>query len=158
MNSSATLHDESRVTLGCFDVSGAHYAFDVTQMREVVRWQPVTPLPKAPDLIEGVIDLRGVVVPVVDLGRALGGPPIEESPSARIAIVEIDGLVMGLAVDAAVEVMSVDVEEEASSASGGGSACTPWTTMWRGKKIEKLVPLPISESTVMKPPVCLTMP
>jgi purine-binding chemotaxis protein CheW len=78
-------------------------------MREVVRWQTVTPLPKAPRLIEGVIDLRGAVVPVVDLGRALGADAIAVGATSRIAIVEESGLVMGLAVDAAEEVMSVDV-------------------------------------------------
>jgi len=101
-------HRENRVTLGVFRVGGAQVALDVSHVREVVRWQAVTPLPKAPRLIEGVIDLRGSVVPVVDLGRALGAAAVAESPSARIAIVEVDGLVMGLRVDAAVEVLSVD--------------------------------------------------
>ena len=51
---------ENRVTLSCFDVGGGVYAMDVSHVREVARWQPITPLPKAPELIEGVIDLRGV--------------------------------------------------------------------------------------------------
>jgi purine-binding chemotaxis protein CheW len=75
----------------------------------VVRWQPVTPLPGAPRLIEGVIDLRGSMVPVVDLARALGLGAMKTGLRARIAITEVDGLVMGLAVDAAVEVLPVDV-------------------------------------------------
>ena len=74
-----------------------------------MRWQSVTPLPNAPALIEGVIDLRGAVVPVVDLGRALGGAAVAPGRRTRIAVTEVDGLVMGLAVDAAVEVLSVDV-------------------------------------------------
>ncbi|MFQ5418149.1 MAG: chemotaxis protein CheW [Myxococcota bacterium] len=102
---------DSQVTLGCFEVSGRVYALDVGYVREVVRWQPVTPLPKAPNLIEGVIDLRGAVVPVVDLGRALVGVPIETGPRARIAVVEVEGLVLGLAVDAAIEVLAVDATE-----------------------------------------------
>jgi purine-binding chemotaxis protein CheW len=97
---------DNQLTLGCFEVEGHTYAIDVSQVREIVRWQPVTPLPNAPELIEGVIDLRGAVVPVVDLGRALGGAPGQRT---RIAVTEVDGLVMGLAVDAAVEVLSVDV-------------------------------------------------
>ena len=64
---------ENRVTLGAFRVGGSLYAIEVAQLREVVKWQAPTPLPLAPRLIEGVIDLRGAVVPVVDLGRALGG-------------------------------------------------------------------------------------
>jgi purine-binding chemotaxis protein CheW len=99
---------ENRVTLGVFRVGESHFAIDVANVREVVRWQSLTPLPKSPRLIEGVIDLRGAVIPVVDLSRALGGEPIVESTSARIAIVEIDQLMMGLRVDAAVEVMAAD--------------------------------------------------
>jgi purine-binding chemotaxis protein CheW len=105
---SAAAYTDNRVTLGCFEVAGSVYALDVTQLREVVRWQPVTLLPMAPELIEGVIDLRGVVVPVIDLARALGRGRIEAGARARIAVSEIDGLVVGLAVDAAVEVLSVD--------------------------------------------------
>jgi purine-binding chemotaxis protein CheW len=100
---------DNRVTLAAFRVGSSIYAIDVTHVREVVRWQSATPLPKAPRLIDGVIDLRGIVVPVVDLGRALGGSALVPGPGARIAIVDLDGLVMGLAVDAAVEVLAVDV-------------------------------------------------
>jgi purine-binding chemotaxis protein CheW len=110
-NADAGAIGENHVTLGCFEVGGHVYAIDVSQVREIVRWQEVTPLPNAPVLIEGVIDLRGAVVPIVDLGRALGGAPVTPGPRARIAVTEVDGLVMGLAVDAAVEVLSVDVAQ-----------------------------------------------
>ena len=106
---SAETFGQNQVTLGCFEVGGRVYALDVTCLREVVRWQPVTPLPKAPSLIEGVIDLRGAVVPVVDLGRALGGDPVKTGRRSRIAIAEVEGLVLGLAVDAAIEVLPVNV-------------------------------------------------
>jgi len=99
---------DNRVTLGCFEVRGSVFALDVAQLREVVRWQPVTALPSAPELIEGVIDLRGVVVPVIDLARALGLGAVDAGAQARIVVTEVDGLVVGLAVDAAVEVLSVD--------------------------------------------------
>jgi purine-binding chemotaxis protein CheW len=98
----------NQVTLGCFEVGGRTVAVDVAHVREVIRWQTITPLPKAPALIEGVIDLRGAVVPVVDLGRALATTAVEPSARARIAVTEIDGLVVGLAVDAALEVLQVD--------------------------------------------------
>ena len=100
---------DDSVTLGCFEVSGRVVALDVTHVREVVRWQPVTPLPKAPALIEGVIDLRGAVVPVVDLGRVLNGKPIEVTNQSRIIVSEIDGLVVGFGVDVAIEVVKIDV-------------------------------------------------
>jgi purine-binding chemotaxis protein CheW len=98
----------THVTLACFELAGDLYALDVAQLREVVRWQPVTPLPRAPALIEGVIDLRGAIVPVIDLGRLLRATPVVAGPRARIAIVEVDGLVVGLSVDAATEVIAAD--------------------------------------------------
>jgi purine-binding chemotaxis protein CheW len=102
---------DNLVDLACVEVRGRLYGLDVAQIREIVRAQEVTPLPRAPALIEGVIDLRGAVVPIVDLGRALGGAPVTPGARARIAITEVDGLVMGLVVDAAVEVLSVDVAQ-----------------------------------------------
>ncbi len=104
----ASANASGQVILGCFRVGDAHVALDVAQVREVVRWQPVTPLPRSPSLIEGVVDLRGVVVPVVDLGRALSGRPVEPGATARIAVVEVDGLAMGLLCDDAIEVITVN--------------------------------------------------
>jgi purine-binding chemotaxis protein CheW len=94
--------ESPRVKLAVFRVGSGMFALDVAHVREIVRWQTITPLPVAPRLIEGA------VVPVVDLARALGTGAVAKSATARIAIVESDGLVMGLAIDAAVEVMSID--------------------------------------------------
>ena len=102
---------ENCVILGCFEVKGNLYAIDVGHVREIVRWQPVSPLPKAPSLIEGVVDLRAAVIPVVDLGRLLLGEPIEPGGRTRILVSEVDGLALGLVVDAAVDVLSVDVDD-----------------------------------------------
>ena len=103
--------DDDRVELACFEVRGQLFGIDVQQVREIVRAQAVTPLPKAPGLIEGVIDLRGAIVPIVDLGRALCEAPIADGTRARIAIVEVDGLVFGLRVDSAAEVLAVSASD-----------------------------------------------
>ena len=97
----------SQVLLGCFEVGGLTVAIDVVQLREVVRHRPATPLPGAPASIEGVIDLRGALVPVVDLGRLLGGEPLRASRRSRIAVAEVDGIAIGLAVDAAIQILAV---------------------------------------------------
>ena len=107
----AATYGQSHMTLGCFEVGGGVYAIDVSQLREVVRWRPVTPLPNAPALIEGVIDLRGTLVPVVDLGRALGVGAVAAGTRSLICVTESDGLVMGLVVDAAVHVIPVDAAQ-----------------------------------------------
>jgi purine-binding chemotaxis protein CheW len=114
---------ENGVEVACVEARGRVYGLEVTQIREIVRSQEVTPLPKAPALIEGVIDLRGAVVPVIDLGRALHGAPAPETRSTRIVVVEVDGLVLGLRVEAAVDVLSVDaavVDEPPALATHAG--------------------------------------
>lgn len=103
--------DDGRVDLACFLLQGNVYAMDVAHVREIVHCQTVTPLPKAPALIEGVIDLRGAVVPVVDLGSVLGGDAVKESARARIAVVQVEGLVFGMRVEAATRVVSVDASD-----------------------------------------------
>ena len=104
----ASLYDASTVNLACFEVKGQIYALEVAYVREIVRMQPITPLPNAPALIEGVIDLRGGVIPVLDLVRVLGRGVVDESMHARIVVLEIDGLVLGVAVDAATDVLTLD--------------------------------------------------
>ena len=99
--------DELNVELACLEVRGQIYGVDVQQVREIVRSQALTPLPRAPELVEGVLDLRGAIVPVIDLGRALGGEPVGHCAEARIAIVEVDGLAFGLRADAASDVLAV---------------------------------------------------
>ena len=99
--------DESSVNLACFEVTGQIYAIDVTYIQEIVRGMDVTPLPNAPSLIEGVIDLRSAVIPVLDLSRVLNRGPATGGGTARIIVLEIDGLVLGLCVDAATDVLTL---------------------------------------------------
>jgi purine-binding chemotaxis protein CheW len=99
--------DEAPFELACFELRGALYALDVTQVLEIVHVPPVVPLPHAPELIEGVVDLRGVVLPILDLGRVLGGAPIDDVERARVAVLQLDDLVFGLRVGADSEVLSL---------------------------------------------------
>jgi len=103
------LLEENQVNLACFEARGQLYALEVSQVREVVRYQEITPLPMAPALIEGVIDLRGRVIPVVDLSRLLGGDRTEDTLKARIVVLDCDGMVLGLCVEAASDVLTLDV-------------------------------------------------
>ncbi len=98
----------SEVCLACFEVCGRDYALDVTMVREIVRSREITPLPSAPALIEGVAELRGGIVPVLDLGRVLGNENSAVTNRSRIVVLECNGMVLGLLVDAATEVLSVD--------------------------------------------------
>jgi purine-binding chemotaxis protein CheW len=116
-----TTESDVHLELACFELEGARYAVDVAQVREISRCPALVPLPHAPPLIEGVVDLRGTVLPVLDLGRALGRAPVT-GPS-RLAVLQADELVFGLRVSAAVEVISVavgDVEEVPALATQAG--------------------------------------
>jgi purine-binding chemotaxis protein CheW len=95
-------------SLACFEVAGRLFALDVAHVREIVRMQEITPLPMSPDLIEGVAELRDGVVPVIDLGRALSGERCRIGSESRIAVLEYDDLVVGLVVERATDVLSVD--------------------------------------------------
>ena len=76
-------------------------------VREIVRRPKITPLPNAPELIEGVVELREKVVPVIDLARALGQSSTQTTEVARVVVVEVDGMVFGLCVDTATDVLAV---------------------------------------------------
>ena len=69
----------AKINLACFGVAGQVYALEVALIREIVRRPEITSLPNAPTLIEGVVELRDNVIPVIDLGRALGHPAMELS-------------------------------------------------------------------------------
>lgn len=95
--------------------AGQVLALDIRAVREIVRGGPTAPLPGAPPAIEGVIDLRGSVIPVVDLDQFLGRPsasagtpsPASAVTRSRIVVVECDGLVFGLRVSGAEDVIRV---------------------------------------------------
>ncbi len=109
--------------LACFALGDVTLAIDVQHVREVARCPVLTPLPKAPSLIEGVIDLRGRVIPVVDLGRALLDRPVVDDPLARVVVIECDGLVFGLRVGAFADVVTLstaELEEPPALATNAG--------------------------------------
>jgi purine-binding chemotaxis protein CheW len=108
LESQAAHLDDSTINLACFEVNEQIFAFEVSYVREIVRVQEITPLPNAPSLIEGVVDLRGAVIPILDLARVLETVVGDRGDQARIVVLEIDGLVLGLCVDAATDVLTID--------------------------------------------------
>jgi purine-binding chemotaxis protein CheW len=106
----AFLADSSTVNLACFEVREQIYAIEVEYVREIVRLMEITPLPNAPSLIEGLIDLRGTMIPVLDLVRVLNRGTASTGMHARIIVLEVEGLVLGLWVDAATDVLTLDTQ------------------------------------------------
>jgi purine-binding chemotaxis protein CheW len=95
------------VELCAFRVGGEEYVVDLKRVREVVNPLPVRPVPRAPEAIEGVVDLRGEVIPVVDVRRRFGLEAVPASRKARLLVVRIEGRVLALLVDAVLEVMRI---------------------------------------------------
>ena len=92
-----------------FDLDSGHYAIDSRNVREIIRMQAITKVPGAPASVEGVINLRGKVTPVLDLRKRLGLPAGEENKGTRIVVVEVEGQDVGLTVDGVSEVLRIPV-------------------------------------------------
>jgi purine-binding chemotaxis protein CheW len=94
------------VELCAFRVGDEEYALDLRRIREIVQPLPVVPVPRAPECLEGVMDLRGEVLPVVDVRRRLGLPP-REGGRPKVLVVNVAGRLLGLVVDAVAEVLRI---------------------------------------------------
>lgn len=87
-----------------FRVGQEEYALPVSSVNSIIRYEVATPVPRAPESVLGVINLRGRVVPVVDLLRRFKGTAFEPGPASRIVVAEGSAGLVGLSVDAANEV------------------------------------------------------
>jgi purine-binding chemotaxis protein CheW len=92
------------IQLACFRIGAEMYALDIMRIKEIIRPQRLTPVPKAPSFIEGVINLRGAVVPVVDLRKRFEQPAAAPERQTRILICALAGKIVGLLVDEVAEV------------------------------------------------------
>jgi len=92
------------IQLACFRIGTELYGLDIMRIREIIRPQKLTAVPRAPTFIEGVINLRGVVIPVVDMRRRFGQEIPPENRHNRVIICNVIGKILGLMVDEVVEV------------------------------------------------------
>lgn len=93
-----------------FELSGETYGVNVAQVQSIIPKQGAIPVPGAPAFIEGVINLRGTVVPVVDLRSRFDLAPPENVHKPAIIITEVDGLQLGLVVDRVTDVAKISEE------------------------------------------------
>ena len=94
--------DEAQLV--CFHVAGEEYALDIMNVQEIIRLREITTVPHAKTYMEGIINLRGTVVPVIDMRTRFGLSKAERTDSTRIVVVNMQGKVSGLIVDAVSEV------------------------------------------------------
>lgn len=97
--------------LVAFRLGKETYAVDIQQVQEIIRMQHITQVPGAPSFVEGVINLRGRIVPVIDLRQRLGLPRGERTGETRIVVVEVPPHRVGMVVDAVEEVFRIQEEE-----------------------------------------------
>jgi len=100
---------EATEHLVTFFLADEEYAVDVRLVQEIIRVSEITQIPRAPAFIKGVINLRGRIIPVVDLKRKLNLGDVEETRQARIVVVKIRERLLGLLVDGASQVLKVPV-------------------------------------------------
>ncbi|MEI6136167.1 MAG: chemotaxis protein CheW [Chloroflexota bacterium] len=99
--------DDAERQLVVFDLANEVYGVDIGTVREIIRMQTVTFVPDAPEFVQGVINLRGRVIPVVNLRKRFGLPVAEATPDSRVLVVDIAGNDIGVIVDAVTEVQRV---------------------------------------------------
>ena len=107
--------------------SGAQeFGADIMAIREIRGWTETTPLPHAPDYVRGVINLRGVVLPVVDLKARLGLGLTQANPKHVIVVVQAADRTIGLLVDAVSDILTVtagEIQPTPELARDAASAC-----------------------------------
>lgn len=112
---------DNEIQLVVFKLGREEYGVSILQVQEIKRMMDITRVPHSPDFIKGVINLRGSVLPVIDLKKRLDLPPADYTDDTRIIIVKVDELVVGLIVDAVSEVSTIssgNIEPPAMVASG----------------------------------------
>jgi len=100
---------EATEHLATFFLASEEYGVDVRVVQEIIRVTEITQVPRAPDFIKGVINLRGRIIPVIDLKRKLGLGEVALARQARIVVVKIRERLLGLLVDGASQVLKVPV-------------------------------------------------
>jgi purine-binding chemotaxis protein CheW len=108
MSSKLTSDDSQTTLLATFIVRDALCALDAAGIQEVIRLGPLTPVRHAPAAVAGIVNLRGKIVTVLDLGLRLGFPKVVPGPESRIFIMEDASEFIGLLVDRVDEVVETD--------------------------------------------------
>jgi purine-binding chemotaxis protein CheW len=104
-----------------FSLGEEDYAVDITMVREIIQMQPITRVPGTPQSVEGVINLRGSIIPIVDLRKRFRLSKIERDKDTRIVVVSCKGQDVGVIVDSVAKVLRIPVDtiEAASSVFNG---------------------------------------
>jgi len=92
-----------------FSAGGQNFCLEITQIREIRRWTPVTALPHTPDDVLGVMNLRGAVIPIFDLSARFGLGATASNERNVVIVAAVDGTTIGLLVESVSEILSVEM-------------------------------------------------
>ncbi|MCE5313388.1 MAG: chemotaxis protein CheW [Armatimonadota bacterium] len=93
-----------------FGLADEYYGVDIGSVNTIIRMQEITAIPKVAQFVEGVINLRGTIIPVINLRKRFGLPMGELTKAARIVVVEAAGQMIGMTVDAVAETLRLPVD------------------------------------------------
>lgn len=107
-----------------FLLDNEEYGIDILRVQELRGWIPVTPVPDMPAYIKGVLNLRGAIIPVIDLRERFGLEPMEYGPTTVVIVIKVDSgsteRVMGIVVDAVAETYTLSMEDIQPAPQFGG--------------------------------------
>lgn len=99
-------HDDL-LQLVSFHIGGEEFGLDILRVQEIIRVQQLTRVPNSPEFMDGVINLRGKVIPVISLRKIFGLGELAHDKQTRIVVVEVNGTVLGFIVDSVSEVLRI---------------------------------------------------
>lgn len=99
------------IQLVSFNLDQEEYGVDVLKVREIIRMPTVTRVPNTPPYVEGVINLRGKVIPIISMRKRFGLAEAEADKQTRIMVLDVEGELMGFVVDAVSEVIRISGSE-----------------------------------------------
>ena len=114
-SSTVSLHDSGQgrgvlLQLVSFHIGGEEFGLDILRVQEIIRVQELTRVPNSPDFVDGVINLRGKVIPVVALRKCFGLEELPHDKQTRIVVIEVKGTVLGFIVDSVSEVLRIPAD------------------------------------------------
>lgn len=117
-------HGGALVQQVTFKIGEEEFGVDILKVQEIIRMMPITRVPNAPTFVEGVINLRGKVIPVIDIRRRFGMAETQHNEKTRITVMDLQGQIVGFIVDAVCEVLRIaqsTIEPPPAVMSGIGS-------------------------------------
>ncbi|MGA2544967.1 MAG: chemotaxis protein CheW [Rectinemataceae bacterium] len=121
-----------------FTVGAEEYGLELLRVKEVIRMRQITWLPKAPSCVKGIINLRGDVIPIVDLRERFGLAAQEQTAITRMIVVEVEGRMVGMVVDSASQVVRIPADQFDPPPTAMGEVSRDFITAV-GKMGEKLI-------------------